>query len=425
MVLPPPPSRLVTNDFTCAELVQDWSVLARPIDTRFGPDPRVMGGIDPGTPDVRRRRGAPDATPPARAASTCPAAQAPILFGGLGGYSTAPRTGAPRSEDMDEVTECRAGALGRKPAKASFATRWGGLPTTRSTSSRWRQVRRFPVLAHWSFTCTGDGIVLPTVLEGIDVGLLGTPPAEPSARPRAERAPLQKGDAPPAAPPPRPQPELTETGHVGLRHMRAGGTSTAPWYRGPLCCPSRRATRRIPTSGCRAPARSASPHVPDGREDLALAAAFEIGRLLALSQLSIVSALMRFRREQFGAERARRLAEIALEGLDVVKPPAAGDLVDSSDNSSAAASCRGGQAPEKSSHRAVPSSTPAGHYPFPRLTSINSWPMVSAFRCRRCESSRTHSEWLARSPPRSCRMRRRTASTRRRPKGSVKGSPGP
>src|SRR6185295_19260632 len=47
--------------------------------------------------------------------------------------------------------------------------------------------------------------------------------------------------------------------------------------------------------------------VPDGREDLALAAAFEIGRLLGLSQLSVVAALLRFRGEQFGAGRVREI----------------------------------------------------------------------------------------------------------------------
>jgi len=52
--------------------------------------------------------------------------------------------------------------------------------------------------------------------------------------------------------------------------------------------------------------------VPDGREDLSLAAAFEIGRLLALSQPSVVAALMRWRREQFGAARAKKLAEALL-----------------------------------------------------------------------------------------------------------------
>jgi hypothetical protein len=60
--------------------------------------------------------------------------------------------------------------------------------------------------------------------------------------------------------------------------------------------------------------------VPDGREDLALASAFEIGRLLALSQLSVVSALLRFRAEQFGAHRIK-------SQLEAVLPFALPDLV--------------------------------------------------------------------------------------------------
>ena len=43
---------------------------------------------------------------------------------------------------------------------------------------------------------------------------------------------------------------------------------------------------------------------------MALAAAFEIGRLLALSQLSVVSALLRFRAEQFGAGRVREMLQL-------------------------------------------------------------------------------------------------------------------
>jgi hypothetical protein len=60
--------------------------------------------------------------------------------------------------------------------------------------------------------------------------------------------------------------------------------------------------------------------IPDGREDLSMAAAFEIGRLLALSQLSVVSALLRFRAEQFGAGRVREiLAELVPFALPELK----------------------------------------------------------------------------------------------------------
>ena len=68
--------------------------------------------------------------------------------------------------------------------------------------------------------------------------------------------------------------------------------------------------------------------VPDGREDLGLAAAFEIGRLLALSQPSVVAALARWRREQFGAARARALAEKAAEGVAMLEPAFTGTIQD-------------------------------------------------------------------------------------------------
>jgi hypothetical protein len=50
---------------------------------------------------------------------------------------------------------------------------------------------------------------------------------------------------------------------------------------------------------------------PDGREDVSRAGGFEIGRLLALSQPSVVAAMARWRRDSFGAEAARRLAQQA------------------------------------------------------------------------------------------------------------------
>lgn len=65
--------------------------------------------------------------------------------------------------------------------------------------------------------------------------------------------------------------------------------------------------------------------IPDGREDLALAAAFEIGRLLALSQLSVVSALLRFRGEQFGAGRVR---EVLSQVLPFELPSLKGQRID-------------------------------------------------------------------------------------------------
>jgi hypothetical protein len=101
---------------------------------------------------------------------------------------------------------------------------------------------------------------------------------------------------------------VVQTGHISLAHRTRRGDATRAWYRGPLVpFPT---LRDQPGSDKPQLAHSADQLrrvVPDGREDMSLAAAFEIGRLLGLSQLSVVSALLRFRSEQFGAGRVREL----------------------------------------------------------------------------------------------------------------------
>lgn len=151
---------------------------------------------------------------------------------------------------------------------------------------------RFPVLLHWTFTSAGDAS-FKTLMQGLDSGLLGTvpPPATPTATP---------------SPPPRQPPlEVVETGHVGLPHRTRTGDTVRAWYRGPLLA--------HPTTEERLPLAHASDQlrvvVPDGREDLSLASAFEIGRLLALSRPSMVAALLRWRRTSFAVARARTILE--------------------------------------------------------------------------------------------------------------------
>jgi hypothetical protein len=180
---------------------------------------------------------------------------------------------------------------------------------------------RFPVLAYWSFTCTGAGS-FETLMQGLDVALLGSAPIDPAARPRPECMPAVQGDAPPPTPPPRPDLESAETGHVGLDHLTRRGDAVRAWYRGPFTLHV--TERGRPDADGRLPLAHTSDQlrrlVPDGREDLSLAAAFEIGRLLALSQPAIVATLMRWREERFGEARASRLSSLALEGavrLDV------------------------------------------------------------------------------------------------------------
>jgi hypothetical protein len=166
---------------------------------------------------------------------------------------------------------------------------------------------RFPVLAHWSFTAT-EGGSFETYLQGLDVGLLGT---------AAPPAPAPPPGTPPATEPTRPPVELTDTGHLGLAHQTRRGDTARAWYRGPLTPrPSgvdpQHPAVRLPLAHTSDQLRRVT---PDGREDLSLAAAFEIGRLLALSQPSVVAAQLRWRREQFGASRAHRFVQSALTGL--------------------------------------------------------------------------------------------------------------
>jgi hypothetical protein len=137
----------------------------------------------------------------------------------------------------------------------------------------------FPVLLHWSFTSFGS-VTFRSLVEGLDSGLLGTVGEEPVTG--------------------RPPLEVVETGHTGLEHRTRRGDPVRSWYRGPFV--------PHPTTAARLPLAHAADQlrivVPDGREDISLASAFEIGRLLALARPSMIAALMRWR--QTGYQQARR-----------------------------------------------------------------------------------------------------------------------
>ncbi len=162
---------------------------------------------------------------------------------------------------------------------------------------------RFPVLASWSFTCTEAGD-FQSLANGVSSRLLGHQPVGPET---PDGEPLPEGTppyGPPTEPPTaRPLPLIAPTGHVETAHQtRRGETSTA-WFRGPLV------PEPVERAGARPDGRYPVAHhsdqlrrvTPDGREDLTYAAAYEIGRLLALSQPSVVAALGRWRRERFSA----------------------------------------------------------------------------------------------------------------------------
>ena len=173
------------------------------------------------------------------------------------------------------------------------------------------QVLKFPVLAHWSFTVDGVGGFESLMLD-LKVDLLGTDPALP--------VPGAPPKAPSNEPPTRPPVEVAPTGHVGLPHLTRHGDKVRAWFRGPLTpFPTQ---RDKPDSAGHLPLAHVSDQlrrsIPDGREDLSLAAAFEIGRLTALSQPSVVRALMVWRGEQFGAARARTFTD-TLKDSSVLK----------------------------------------------------------------------------------------------------------
>ncbi len=155
----------------------------------------------------------------------------------------------------------------------------------------------FPVLLHWGFTSTGQ-VTFRRLMEHLDSGLLGGAPDDPAGGVSAGA-------------PGRPPFESVETGHVGLAHRTRRGDGVRSWYRGPLV--------PHPTAdppGGRLPLAHTADQVrvvvPDGREDISLASAFEIGRLLALSRPSMVSSLLRWR--QLGYQAAQREAVLAGQG---------------------------------------------------------------------------------------------------------------
>jgi hypothetical protein len=306
----PTPADDAVNIFNAVEFVQDVRLVAQNLNLTtdqyvMGQGIQVQAPTQPGGP-------AKQAAPPAAHVS---AAHAGILAGSW----------AVKQETVNSV------AVSAAPAEAGRLVRDAMASGFRFPSELYltEKTYRFPVLAHWSFTCTGAGS-FATLMQGLDVGLLGTLPADLAALEKPPCSPPPKGDAPPPTKAPRPDAEVTETGHVGLPHLTRRGDSLRAWFRGPFTLHITErdkgdSTGRLTLANTSDQLRRI---VPDGREDLSLAAAFEIGRLLALSQPSVVSALIRWRGEQFGAERARQIAAAALGKLTLVGPALKGSIQD-------------------------------------------------------------------------------------------------
>ncbi len=203
--------------------------------------------------------------------------------------------------------------------------------------------KRFPVLAYWSFTCEerGDFQYLATQVHVRMLGHVVTGAETPDGDPIGPEIPVAPGNtAQPGVT--RELPLVTETGHVSLDHVSRQGEAAAAWFRGPLAPAAvPRSTAPVPPDaqpGDPPPPPPLAHHadqlrrvVPDGQEDLGYSAAFEMGRLLALSQPGVVAGLGRWRQEAFGAARVQAVfdgATAALPGdvraaLDVPDPLAA------------------------------------------------------------------------------------------------------
>ena len=323
---------------------QDWSVLGSLMYVG-GADPAVMGGVPAGVtlpaafvpaapprggargPGSRGGRAAPQRIAATHLAAARAAGAQVALAAAQGGASATTVGGALDGGSRMGAAPVAAqwAAQASAPAKATQKIAAAALDVDAAGRVRdamgigfrlpigryaLEKVYRFPVLAHWSFT-TSEGATFERLMQKLDVGLLGSQPQPPELEPGAPTPP----EPPPAAKPP---PEVVQTGHIGLAHRTRRGDAVKGWYRGP-CVPLPTPRNGSGGAGANAPLPLAHTAdqlrrvVPDGREDLALAAAFEIGRLLALSQLSVVSALARFRAEQFGAGRVRESLQRALD----------------------------------------------------------------------------------------------------------------
>ena len=138
---------------------------------------------------------------------------------------------------------------------------------------------RFATLARWSFTCEGEGdfegLMRALPYRG-GIGMLG-----------------MSQDQTTVATAPRSFRVATDSGHVPLRHLSRAGEELTAFYRGPLVPAGVNRDTAGPYHSADQ-ARRIDPFT--GLENLGYASAFEIGRLMALSDASFAVSLLRWRR---------------------------------------------------------------------------------------------------------------------------------
>ncbi len=149
---------------------------------------------------------------------------------------------------------------------------------------------RLAVLADWTFTCRGTSQFKDLMVQ-LDDGEEGSPPGRLSLP--SEGVTGDGADTVVRA---------LEHGYVGLDHTVRVGEKTVSWYRGPLV------PLALPRRWKSAPFPSADAALrfdaENGLMDTAYAAAWQLGRLLALQNRSFAQELAQLRRRQAAAEES-------------------------------------------------------------------------------------------------------------------------
>ena len=271
---------LATNTVAVSKAVHDHDVMQQDIDAVINPSIGALEGVVVGPHADSPHADSPHDDAPHAAGAEVTAYRMAVVADGGKAVTATKEWGGQKIVGKVSATGITAGAK-TKLVKAVTA---------------FDPVHRFPCLLHWSWTTTGSQ-TFESLMKGVDSGLLGT---------TGEPRPPVEG---------RPPLEVVETGHVGLDQRTRRGDLVRAWYRGPLLPhPADFTAPRLPLAHAADQLRLV---VPDGREDLSLASAFEIGRLLALSQPSMVAALLRWRQDGYQVARREAVWNGIIKDLDL------------------------------------------------------------------------------------------------------------
>jgi hypothetical protein len=315
-----PDEQLVISYFPAGAVYDIGSQLRASYGDQASYDTATMGllpqaGFTVAGPMAAAAPGGPAAAAPGpRAAAADPATRAGPLIESA--HGAAARTGAAwaaaAAAAAPQLADTTATAKTKLADGFSYAVR-GSL-----VGQLVDPVLRFPVLAYWSFTCD-DGGDFQFLAERVQVRMLGHVVTGPETPDGDDVGPHDSQPRiAPEPPPARPLPLVTPTGHVQLGHLSREGEPSPAWFRGPLA-PAAVPRAEPPAPGQPPPLAHHADQLrrvtPDGQEDLGYAAAFEIGRLLALSQPGVAGALARWRAEAYGAARVQQVVSDAMSSL--------------------------------------------------------------------------------------------------------------